>query len=103
MVLKDNSQVGSLIGLSGLSAKYTGISFNMKSGDSIMLYTDCLYEARNNKNEQFGTENVIKIFQNAGRGSSQEMLSHVIKSFKNFTGEVPLEDDLNCIILKKFD
>lgn len=103
VILKDNSQVGSLIGLSGLSAKYTGISFNMKSGDSIMLYTDCLYEARNNKNEQFGTENVIKIFQNASRGSSQEMLSHVIKSFKNFTGEVPLEDDLTCIILKKLD
>ncbi len=101
VALKDNSQVGSVVGISGLRAKYTGISFGMKTGDSVMLYTDCLYESRNDKNEQFGAENVARIFRAAGNGSSEQMLSNVIKSFKEYTGEVPLEDDLTCIILKK--
>ncbi|MCR4790576.1 MAG: serine/threonine-protein phosphatase [Treponemataceae bacterium] len=100
-VLKGDDASGSLIGIRDLPASYTGINFSLKRGDSMLLYTDCLYESRNAEGQEFGAENVAKIFSQVGNGSAQDQLAHLIKQFRDYTGDVPLNDDLTAIILKK--
>ncbi|MDD7416888.1 MAG: SpoIIE family protein phosphatase [Treponemataceae bacterium] len=92
---------GSLIGIRELPASFTGINFNMKSGDSLMIYTDCLYESRNDSGEEFGADRVAEIFANVGNGSAQDQLAKLIRQFRDFTGSVPLNDDLTVIVIKK--
>ena len=92
---------GSLIGIRELPASFTGINFSMKSGDSVLIYTDCLYESRNSEGEEFGAERVADIFAQAGSGNAQDQLSRVIRQFRAYTGDVPLNDDLTVIVLKK--
>ena len=99
--VNDESSEGTLVGIRELPASFTGINFNMKSGDSLMIYTDCLYESRNENGEEFGAERVAEIFSNVGNGSAQDQLSRLIRQFREFTGNVPLNDDLTIIILKK--
>nr|MCR5698516.1 serine/threonine-protein phosphatase [Treponemataceae bacterium] len=99
--VNDESSEGTLVGIRELPASFTGINFNMKSGDSLMIYTDCLYESRNEAGDEFGAERVAEIFSHVGNGSAQDQLSKLIRQFRDFTGNVPLNDDLTIIILKK--
>ncbi|MCR5698528.1 MAG: SpoIIE family protein phosphatase [Treponemataceae bacterium] len=92
---------GGLVGIQYLPPDFTGINFNVKSGDTLMLYTDCLYESRNAAGEELGAEGVAKIFANIGNGSAQSQLDKVLEQFNEFTKGVPLNDDLTMIILKK--
>ncbi|MGP1587699.1 MAG: SpoIIE family protein phosphatase [Treponemataceae bacterium] len=92
---------GSLIGIRELPASFTGINFSVKPGDSLMIYTDCLYESRNKEGIEFGAENVAEIFSKVGNGTAQDQLARVIKQFMNYTDGVPLNDDLTVIVLKK--
>ncbi|MCR4790574.1 MAG: SpoIIE family protein phosphatase [Treponemataceae bacterium] len=100
LIGKDSSG-GSLVGIADLPAEYSGINFNVKSGDSLMLYTDCLYESRNEAGQEFGAENVARIFEKVGNGSASEQLENLLNSFKEYTGSVPLNDDLTILVLKK--
>lgn len=92
---------GGLVGIQYLPPDFTGINFNVKPGDSLMLYTDCLYESRNSDGQELGAEGVQKLFANVGNGSAKQQLDKVLEQFNEFTKGVALNDDLTMIILKK--
>ena len=72
----------------------------MKSGDSILLYTDCLSESRNKEGKEFGYEGITRSFSNAD-GAAQFQLDSILADFEKFTEGVPVNDDLTIIVLKK--
>lgn len=98
---KKSADGGSVVGIRDLPASFTGVNFAMRPGDSVMLYTDCLYESRNELGEEFGAENVARIFGQSNDGTAQDQISSLIRQFKEYTGTVPLADDLTVIIVKR--
>ncbi|WP_294427857.1 SpoIIE family protein phosphatase [uncultured Treponema sp.] len=91
---------GGLIGIPMLEPEYSAIGFSVKSGDSILLYTDCLSESRNKNGEEYGYEGITKAFAKAD-GNAHQKLDSLLEDFKAFTDGVPANDDLTVIVLQK--
>lgn len=91
---------GGLIGIPMLEPEYNAIGFSVKSGDSIVLYTDCLTESRNAGGEDYGYERIAASFAKAA-GSAQRKLDILLADFAAFTQSTPVNDDLTIIVLRK--
>ena len=75
-------------------------SITLASGDALLLYTDGLTEAINNKMEQFGQEGLAELLlQNAHRRAA-DMLHVVRQKLSVFGDNRPLTDDLAMVALK---
>ena len=92
---------GAVIGIPGMDLDVKGIQFSMQKGDALIMYTDCLSEARNKNGDEFGQESVSKVFAASGDGDAQSKLDYVLKKFATFTAGVDLKDDLTVIVLQK--
>ena len=68
-------------------------------GDCLLLYTDGIPEAENDKGEFFEEKLFVEIaIKNLGR-SAEEMQSAILDSVKNFIGDAPPSDDITLMIL----
>lgn len=92
---------GAVVGIPGMDLDVKGIRFEMKAGDALIMYTDCLSESRNVSGEEWGQQNVLKAFGEAGNGSARSKLDYVLGEFKKFTEGCEVKDDLTVIILQK--
>jgi len=76
-------------------------SFEIEKNDSLLLFTDCLLEGKNSKDEEFGLGNILRAFTAAGSDlTAQEQLYELMQAFNGFTGS-QYNDDLTAIILKR--
>lgn len=92
---------GAIIGIPGMDLDVKGIHFEMKSGDALIMYTDCLSESRNAEGEEWGQPAVMKAFGEAGSGDAKSKLDYVLDQFARFTEGVEVKDDLTVIVLQK--
>lgn len=67
--------------------------FKFEKGDSLLLYTDGLVEARNNRNEEYGFERLEGLLSIYGSLHSKTITKKVQSSVESFLGdEKPLDD-----------
>lgn len=67
--------------------------YNFEHGDSLLLYTDGLIEARNSLNEEFGEERLEGILSIYGSLHAKTITKKVQASIENYMGEEkPLDD-----------
>ncbi len=92
---------GMFLGKSLLQSNYLPLQFTLKTGDMLLLYSDCLIEQKNNDAEEFGFERVKDAFRTAVGNSAQEVCNSIVESFNQFKGSVDLADDLTIIVIKK--
>ena len=97
---KEGQGMNSVVGLLDIN-EFHALKFNMRAGDALILYTDCLSESRNKDGAEFGQDGVSKAFAEVKGESAQEKLDEVLKTFKSFIGKTPVNDDLSIIVLQK--
>ena len=97
----DNDNSGGLVGISGLAPSFKVIGFNLRPGDAMLIYTDCLYESRNIEGEEMTQDGVQKMFSNVTGVTANDKLKDVLNQFNSFTKGVPLRDDLTVIVVQK--
>ena len=92
-------QKGSMLGL--IEQSFEQQSINLSAGDIIFLYTDGVSEAMNEKCKQF-TEPRIKFTLNTmpSKQNVKEILSEMLNSVKQFTGNTEQSDDITMLGLK---
>jgi sigma-B regulation protein RsbU (phosphoserine phosphatase) len=73
---------------------------NLDSGDVVVLYTDGVTEAINEREEQFGQERVIAIAEQNRNLSSSEIMQRIKDSVIEFSQGQPQFDDITLMILK---
>jgi serine phosphatase RsbU (regulator of sigma subunit) len=71
-----------------------------KPNDVVVLYTDGITEARNDRHEEFGLEKLEKCLQESAHLSSLEIQQHIIKNLYEFTGTQNINDDYTTMIVK---
>ena len=81
--------------------EFKTVRFRIDFGDVLCLMTDGILEGHNVKREKFGKERMIESFQDAPRGSAQEILDHIVMRFEEFMGGNLPHDDYVIIIAKK--
>lgn len=103
-VLKENSESisGVLLGVPLFNLPYEILTFSVDSGDTILMFSDCLVENKNITKDFYGKERVIESFNNAPDASAREMLDFIIEDFLSFVGSKEnLTDDLTVLLLRR--
>jgi len=69
-------------------------------GSCLLLYTDGLDEAHNDKKELFGKARIVEILRE-GNGNAQDLLDSLLAGITRFAGAEPQNDDLTLIALSR--
>ncbi len=73
----------------------------LQVGDSIVLYSDGIAEARNQNGEMYGIDRLAKALHKHGfRPSAENIFDSITKDFSNFVGEYIQTDDITMIVIK---
>jgi len=81
-------------------AEYTQEVLQLSPGDVIVLYTDGITEAINDREEMFDVPRFIEIIRKNGDSSAQEIVDEIIRSVFAFTGSQPQFDDITLMVVK---
>lgn len=73
--------------------------FHFKPGDSVLLYTDGLNEARNERDEEYGEERIESLMEIYGSLHAKTVVQKIQSSLEAFIGTVQPADDVTftCI------
>lgn len=111
---------GMFLGIEGMDSDYKVLKFALKKGEALILYSDCLLEASNGRQE-YGMQGVLDNLAEAfalgsdPEGSSkrpspaakewsaQGYLDHILKGFYDFVEDNEIKDDLTALVVKRKD
>ncbi len=83
-------------------AEYTPVETELLPGDSLLIFTDGLSEARNRGGTVFGLERLAAAFQQTPPDSScTEILTALLDAFDLFRQERLVKDDVTLMLLKR--
>ena len=74
--------------------------FPLQPGDRILIYTDGVVEAMNEKNEQFGEKRLCELVKRHTSESSGRFVNLVMEAVDAFTGDAPQSDDITLVTLR---
>jgi phosphoserine phosphatase RsbU/P len=74
--------------------------FDYKSGDIMVLYTDGITEAKNDKGEEFGYERLAETLIEVKELSPRQIQEHLITRLYDFSGTKNINDDYTTMIVK---
>lgn len=93
---------GLFLGSEEMYKPFETLKFKIRSGDTLLLYTDCLIEGKNTKKIEYGETRLRESFFRASTtASAGEILGSIISDFNNFVDGAPPFDDLTAIVLKR--
>lgn len=85
----------------GTRAGWAALRFSPAAGDVLLLYTDCLIEAKNEAGERYGSERLIASLTRAPGAQAKGILEAIQADLETFTGACNLDDDLTILVLVK--
>jgi phosphoserine phosphatase RsbU/P len=88
------------LGVELLEDYKTGIT-RLEHGDFLVIYTDGVTEARNERQQEFGEERLLKLLQTAGAERSALTLSHIMRNLDEFVGAATQHDDITCLVVRR--
>ncbi|MBN2381921.1 SpoIIE family protein phosphatase [bacterium] len=72
----------------------------LQSGDLIVMYTDGITEAFNDKSEEFGEERLMEVIRTNHQLSAPDLVKSIIDAVVSFAAGEPQTDDITLIVLK---
>jgi sigma-B regulation protein RsbU (phosphoserine phosphatase) len=72
----------------------------LKPGDTVLLYTDGVTEARNASGEMFGTDRLSALLIEHRERAPEELIDCLIGTVRDFVGATGLSDDTSMVVLK---
>ena len=70
------------------------------AGQIIVIATDGIWEARNQKGEMFSKDRIHKIIRRNATKTASDIQNAVLDSLKRFQKDVKLEDDMTLVVIK---
>ena len=85
----------------GIAPEFSYDMYNatLEPGDALILYTDGVTEAENEKTEQFGLDRLQNILGGSPPTSAREINTKIFEEVKEFAGKAPQFDDITCLTL----
>ena len=75
-------------------------TLNYKEGDTMLLYTDGITEARNENGEQFGEDRLKNSFNSHAKKAPTQIKEGIKRDLFQFTGELEIDDDYTMVVVK---
>jgi len=76
-------------------------TIGLNIGDSVVLYTDGVVEAKNIKREDFEEERLVSCVAESKNLSVQDIISTIKSKLRLFVGKAPQHDDITIIVFKR--
>jgi len=73
----------------------------LEPGDSLLLYTDGLTEARDSADREYGEERLKNLAASSRNLQPEEMISGILKDLDAFRGVTSKPDDLTMLVLRR--
>lgn len=73
----------------------------LKKDDMLVIYTDGITEAMNNRSEQYGNDRLINFIKENSHLSPDEFAAALDKDLVRFTGNAPQNDDITLVLIKE--
>ena len=80
--------------------KYDTATVTLAPGDWLVIFTDGLVEAENERQEEYGEDRMLAIIAGTGQGTAAEALGRLITSVNTFVGATRQHDDITCLVLR---
>jgi len=81
-------------------AEYTQQEIPLAPGDVMVLYTDGITEAVNDREEMYDLPRLIETIRKNSNASAQEVADEIIRSVFAFSGTTPQFDDITLMVVK---
>jgi sigma-B regulation protein RsbU (phosphoserine phosphatase) len=73
---------------------------NLETGDTVLLTTDGVLEARSPGGQMFGAERMLQVVRGHCRSSASEIIGKLHQAIRDFTGQGLLTDDTTVVVIK---
>ncbi|MEJ7862437.1 MAG: SpoIIE family protein phosphatase [Pyrinomonadaceae bacterium] len=83
------------------NAEYEVGETRLKTGDSLVVYSDGVTEANNLREEEFGIERLTEVVGKNVKSSASGMRDKVESALSAFTQTAPANDDITLVIVKR--
>ncbi|HEX4488119.1 MAG TPA: PP2C family protein-serine/threonine phosphatase [Terriglobales bacterium] len=81
-------------------AAYESASVVLQSGDWLLIFTDGLVEAINQRDEEYGELRMMNVLNAGTDATPQELLTRMMADLDAFVGATPQHDDVTCLLIK---
>ncbi len=76
-------------------------SCRLQENDTVLLYTDGITEAQNEKQEEYGYERLESLVRKESHLPVSELYGRIIKDVRDFANNTPQNDDITLVILRR--
>ena len=73
----------------------------METGDLLLVYSDGLTDAENQREEMFGDERLLELVREAAPAGSRVLECKLLRAIEEFTQGTPQTDDITFVIVEK--
>jgi len=99
--LMDRLEVGGIpVGILA-DAPYQSGTARLDSGDWLVIFTDGVVEAVNEKNEEYGEAELLRLVDRESGSAPAELLRSLLAELDRYVGNTPQHDDITCLLLKR--
>jgi serine phosphatase RsbU (regulator of sigma subunit) len=81
-------------------APYSGDECTLKTGDTLVIYSDGVTEAHNVAGEEFGEARLVEVLERYSRGSAEIVLEQIVNAVKEFALGAEQYDDVTVLVVK---
>jgi sigma-B regulation protein RsbU (phosphoserine phosphatase) len=82
------------------NAEYTSHELPLETNDVVILYTDGVTEAINQRQEMFGEERLHNVVKAGADLSAQDLMQKILDQIRSFCGNQPQSDDITLMVIK---
>lgn len=106
LLLKDTSSDVVLLKAKGIALGVTdevdlqSVRVDLRPGDVLVLYTDGVTEAINDREEEFGEERLLRVIRENRALPADAILEKILAAITSFAGERPQHDDITLMVLR---
>ena len=76
------------------------VEVSLERGSLLLIYSDGISEAMNNKQEEFGEERIIQVLKDNSNSYTETIQTKLLNKVKEFCGEVEQHDDITMLLVK---
>jgi sigma-B regulation protein RsbU (phosphoserine phosphatase) len=73
----------------------------MRPGDVLVIYSDGVTEARDDRDEEFGESRVTDVVTSGSEDPAESILLKLIETVKAYAGQAAPADDITVVVVKR--
>jgi sigma-B regulation protein RsbU (phosphoserine phosphatase) len=75
-------------------------STSLSVGDLLLIFTDGLVEAEDDRQQEYGEERMLAMLADPKSATASEVLKRIMKSVDSFVGYTRQHDDITCMVVR---